>query len=168
MPGDSARRRLSSIGSKANSTSSERPMRNTAVLVAGSNSAARLTAVEIESRAGESRAKISTALADGSMLRPVRTNKGSSNRPRRRESAALMAGWPRNSFSAARVTLRSCINVSKTINRFRSTRRRSLRFIWSPGRVSKLDVGGHMRTMASRNITGKGWYSAPGNSVFPT
>jgi hypothetical protein len=27
-------------------------------------------------------------------------------------------------------------------------------------------VGGHMRTMASRNIKGKGWYSAPGNSDF--
>lgn len=119
-------------------------MRNTAVLVAGSNSAARLTAVEIESRAGESRAKISTARADGSMLRPVRTNKGSSNSPRRRDKAALMAGWPRNNFSAARVTLRSCIKVSNTIKRLRSTRRRSLRFILCPGRVSKLDESGHM------------------------
>ncbi|MNT69767.1 hypothetical protein D3C72_2081050 [compost metagenome] len=65
------------------------------------------------------------------MLRPVRTNKGSSNKVRKRDSAALMAGWPRNSFSAARVTLRSCIRVSKTISRFRSTRRKSLRFIGS-------------------------------------
>lgn len=67
-------------------------MRNTALLVAGSNSAARLTAVEIESSAGDSRAKISWARAEGSMLRPVRTNSGSSNRLRRRDSAALMAG----------------------------------------------------------------------------
>jgi len=35
------------MGSRANSASSDRPMRNTEVLVAGSNSAARLTAVEI-------------------------------------------------------------------------------------------------------------------------
>nr|GFD52849.1 hypothetical protein [Tanacetum cinerariifolium] len=101
MPGASERRRLSSEGSRANSTSSDRPMRNTAVLVAGSKSAARLTAVEMESSAGESRPKISTARAVGSMLRPVRTNKGSSNKPRKRERAALIAGWPRNSFSAA-------------------------------------------------------------------
>ncbi|MNE61005.1 hypothetical protein D3C80_1561880 [compost metagenome] len=106
--------------------------------MAGSKSAARLTAVEIESSAGDSRAKISTARAEGSMLRPVRTNNGSSNRLRRRDNAALIAGWPRNSFSAARVTLRSCINVSKTISRFRSTRRKSLRFIGS----ASLDVWG--------------------------
>ncbi|MNF29841.1 hypothetical protein D3C84_105580 [compost metagenome] len=105
-------------------------MRNTALLVAGSNSVARLTAVEIESRAGDSRAKISTARAEGSMLRPVRTNRGSSNRLRSLDKAALMAGWPRKSFSAARVTLRSCMRVSNTISRFRSTRRKSLRFIW--------------------------------------
>ncbi|MNC50216.1 hypothetical protein D3C75_994440 [compost metagenome] len=120
---------MSNCGSRANSASSDRPMRNTALLVAGSNSAARLTAVEIESSAGDSRAKISWARAEGSMLRPVRTNNGSSNRLRRRERAALMAGWPRNSFSAARVTLRSCISVSNTISRLRSTRRRSFRFI---------------------------------------
>ncbi|MNV73496.1 hypothetical protein D3C71_1666500 [compost metagenome] len=102
------------------------------MLVAGSKSAARLTAVEIESSAGESRAKISWARAVGSMLRPVRTNSGSSNRLRKRARAALIAGWPRNSFSAARVTLRSCINVSNTISRLRSRRRRSLRFIRLP------------------------------------
>ncbi|MOA40753.1 hypothetical protein D3C78_1626570 [compost metagenome] len=85
----------------------------------------------MESSAGESRAKISIALADGSMLRPVRTNSGSSNRVRRRASAALMAGCPRNSFSAARVTLRSCMSVSKTIRRLRSTLRRSFRFMES-------------------------------------
>ncbi len=104
-------------------------MRNTAVLVAGSNSLARLMAVEMESSAGDRWAKISWARAVGSMLRPVRTNSGSSNSVRRRDSAALMAGWPRNSFSAARVTLRSCIRVSNTISRFRSTRRRSFRFM---------------------------------------
>ena len=43
----------------------------------------------------------------------------------------------------------------------------SLRFIWGPGRFSKLDVSGHIRTMAGMNLTGKGWYSAQGNSVFP-
>ena len=69
------------------------------------------------------------ARAVGSMLRPVRTNSGSSNRLRKRDNAALMAGCPRKSFSAARVTLRSCIRVSKTISKFRSTRRKSLRFI---------------------------------------
>ncbi|MNR34131.1 hypothetical protein D3C85_1518730 [compost metagenome] len=122
---------MSSIGSRANSTSSDRPMRNTAVLVAGSNSAARLTAVEMESSAGESRAKISMALAEGSMLRPVRTNSGSSNRVLRRASAALIAGWPRNSFSAARVTLRSCMSVSNTSRRLRSTLRKSFRFMES-------------------------------------
>ena len=104
-------------------------MRNTALLVAGSKSAARLTAVEMESRAGESRAKISTARADGSMLRPVRTNSGSSKRVRSRARAALMAGWPRKSFSAARVTLRSCMSVSNTISRLRSTLRRSFLFM---------------------------------------
>lgn len=104
-------------------------MRNTALLVAGSKSAARLMAVEMESSAGVSREKISTARAEGSMLRPVRTNSGSSNSDRRRARAALMAGWPRNSFSAARVTLRSCMSVSKTISRLRSTLRRSFLFM---------------------------------------
>jgi len=125
---------------------SDKPMRNTEVLVAGSNSEARLTAVEMESSAGESRAKISIARAVGSILRPVRTNKGSSNRLRRRERAALIAGCPRKSFSAARVTLRSCIKVSKTISKFRSTRRKSLRFIWQDSlkgqRVVRTDLTG--------------------------
>ena len=101
-------------------------------------------AVEIFALLSPALDSISTARADGSMLRPVRTNSGSSNRPRSRDNAALMAGWPRKSFSAARVTLRSCIKVSNTIKRLRSTRRRSLRFILCPGRVSKLDESGHM------------------------
>ena len=44
----------------------------------------------LESSAGDSKAKISIARAVGSMLRPVRTNSGSSNRLRKRDNAALM------------------------------------------------------------------------------
>ncbi|MNY36515.1 hypothetical protein D3C86_1710100 [compost metagenome] len=120
---------LSSGGNSPNSASSDSPIRNTSRLVDGSKSLARLTAPEMVSIAGCNSLRICNARGVGSRLRPLRTSSGSSNRSRSLASDALTAGWPRNSFSPARVRFFSNIRVSKITSRFMSTRRRSLRFM---------------------------------------
>ncbi|MCY1178162.1 hypothetical protein D9M73_185010 [compost metagenome] len=88
------------------------------------------------SRAGASRVWISSARAVGSITPPARMNNGSLNSERSLPKALLMVVWQRNSRSAARVTLRSCITVSKTTSRLRSARRRSFLFIMFAAMVS--------------------------------
>jgi hypothetical protein len=79
------------------------------LLLAGSKSWVRLNATDSESSAGDRCRKISSARAVGSMRWPTRMNNGSLNIVRKRLSAELMVGWPRNSFFATLVTLRSSI-----------------------------------------------------------
>ena len=110
------------------------------LLVAGSKSWDRLRAMDIASSAGVRYLITSSALTDGSMRLPTRISNGSLNIARNLASAALTVGWAMNSFSAARVRLRSCIRASNTTIRLISALRSSFRFIGAPGAMLVLRV----------------------------
>ena len=111
------------------SLQSLRPMRKSCCARAGTNSPAPNIA-ECRFSISGCRSVISAcARGVGSMPLALRTNSGSSNISRSRFSAPLIAGWPRWSTSAVRVTLPSRYSTIKTVNRFRSIRLKSFSMI---------------------------------------
>ena len=112
------------------SLQSLRPTRKSCWALAGENSPAPNIAECRCSISGCSSVISACARGVGSMPLALRTNSGSSNISRSRFSAPLMAGWPRCSASAVRVTLASRYSTIKTVNRFRSIRLKSFSMIF--------------------------------------